>query len=283
MRYYFNLFMRYFKLLIVAIILIFASSCHKNHKVVDTKVLCHRGAGVGYNYVNDDTIYENTLSAVKYGFTHFDGVEVDVQRSKSGTLWVFHNSDLFIVDSLSPVCVPASNDVQIRNLNSKLPNYKRLCTLEEVLKYRISLKSQKYISLDVKGYFEESCIPGRNASKEYQVSTAEEIVRLVEIYNLQDYVLVETDYLDVLRTVKKLNSNISCYLLGYNSFEERLDKAKEINVDGLSFNFGDSSLTQESVERLHQANMQIQVWTITSEEELIRAKNLKVDFIQTDY
>lgn len=274
--------MRLYKFIILAIVFITVFSCEKKENVIETKVLCHRGSGIGFSYINGDTIYENTLEAVKYGFAHYDGVEIDIQKSKSGTLWVFHNSDLFHADSSTAICVPSSTDEQIRNLNLELPHFQKLCTLEEVLAYRSILKESKYISLDIKGYFEVNCIEGRNVSKEYQMATAQEIVRLIEKFNLQNFVLVETDYLDVLTKVKELNSDISCFVLGYNSFDKRFEKAEEINVNGLSFNFRDSSLTAEAINKLHSEDMKIQVWTITSEKELIKAKALKVDFIQTD-
>ncbi len=258
-------------------------SCAKKENTIATKVLCHRGSGVGISIFKGDTIYENTLNAVKFGFAYYDGVEIDIQKSKSGTLWVFHNSNLYQIDSNSTICVPCSSDEQLIELNDKLPKYKRLTTLETVLKYRQSLTNTKYISLDVKGYFESNCIPKRNVSKEYEIATAKEIVRLINKYNLQKYVLVETDYLDVLKTVKSLNPRISCFVLGYNNFDEHLNTVQKIGVDGLSFNYNDSSLTQQAINKLHNLNMKIQVWTIRNEKELKNAKILKVDFIQTDH
>ncbi len=247
-----------------------------------TKILCHRGSGIGFNINKGDSIYENTMDAVKFGFDNYDGIEIDIQKSKDGTLWVFHNSDFEIKDSLCPICIPNATDSEILILNTKLPPYKRLSRLEEVLKYRKSLNSNQYISLDIKGYFDTDCLSKRNVSKEYELNTANEIVRLINKYNLQEYVMVETDYLRVLQRVKALDSTISTFVLGYNNFNQRLAIAQKIKANGLSFNIHDTSLSQKAIERLHDKGMKIQVWTISSEVEKKKAKEMKADFIQTD-
>ena len=267
---------KYLFLFISITIIISIVSCNN-----EAKIIAHRGTGSEIKIINEDTIFENTLAAVKYGFDNFDGVESDIQMSKSGTIWLFHNDELYCIDTLSPKCIPSSTDKEIIELNKKLPNWRKLCTLEDVFKYQSTLNN-KYISLDVKGYFKTNCIKERDVSNEYTHTIANEIIRLSKKYELENYTLVETDYKEVLNTVKKESSSIECYLLGYNNFTDKMKYAIEKNYDGLSFNMNDTSLNKRNIELLHSNNLKIQIWTVNIADKKKKATELQADFIQSD-
>ena len=272
------------KVFFIAIITIFISilSCSNPPKQHKTRVICHRGSGIGITIIDGDTFFENTLEAINYGFQNFDGVEIDIQMSLSGTIWVFHNCEINILDTSNYFCIPSSTDEQIKIANSKLPKYQQLCTLEEVLKLHQSQFMEDFISLDLKGYFDAECLSQRNVSKEYEISIANEIVRLTNKYKMQDFIMVETNYTNALDQIKSKNSNIECYFLAYNQFEKNLEKAIDKNYNGLSFNFRDTSLNSTTLQKAHNSNMKVQVWTIANKEDMQRAKVLKPDFIQSD-
>ena len=57
----------------------------------DVRFLGHKGGGdnsFGATYI------ENTILSVKEGLKTLNGVEVDIQMSLDGTIWMFHNGDL---------------------------------------------------------------------------------------------------------------------------------------------------------------------------------------------
>ena len=253
----------------------------EKHVNVIPKIIAHRGTGSEIKIINEDTIFENTLAAVKYGFDNFDGVESDIQMSKSGTIWLFHNDDLYCFDTLSPKCIPSSTDKEIIELNTKLPYWRQLCTLEDVYKYQTTVDN-KYLSLDVKGYFKTTCIKNRNISDEYMHNIAKEIIRLAKKYNLENNTLVETDYKEVLNTIKNETSTIECYLLGYSNFTDKLNYAIEKRYDGLSFNMNDTSLNIKNIELLHNHKLKIQIWTVNIAKKKNHAIGLQPDFIQSD-
>jgi len=261
-------------------------SCNNEHKVEPKEyslhILAHRGTGRQMQIIDNDTIFENTLAAVKYGFTHFDGVETDIQMSKSGTIWLFHNDELLCLDTLNPMCIPNSTDDEILEHNKHLPSWRRLCTLEQVISYQSKQVDIKYISLDVKGYFKNTCIKGRNISNEYMLDIAHKIILLAKKYNTENYTLVETDYREVLNTIKDESTNIECYLLGYSNFTDKMNYAIKKGYDGLSFNMNDSSLTAKNIEQLHNNNLKIQIWTVNVSSKKPIALKLGADFIQSD-
>jgi len=266
---------KYTFLLLFAILILFGCNREK-------RVLAHRGSGSQLNIINGDTIYENTLKAIKYAFENFDGAEIDIQMSKSGTIWLYHNDELYTIDSLTPICIPSAKDSEIITLNSKLPIWKKLCTLEDILTYQSSLKDEKYISLDVKGYFKATCIDKRSVSNEYQHNIAKKIIALANKYNLENLILVETDYQEVLNYIKRNNNDIECYFLAYDNLIKKVDFAKEKDYDGISFNFNDSSLNNENIKYLHNNSLKIQIWTIHNKTDKQKTLNLDVDYIQSD-
>ncbi len=246
----------------------------------DPKILAHRGSGTIMQIIGKDTIIENTIAAAKYGFDNFDGIEIDIQMSKSGTIWLYHNSDLYNNDTQK--CILNSTDEEIITLNKDLPKWKQLCTLEDVFVYHSLLNKDKYISLDVKGYFNATCLGGRNISNEYQQNIADEIIRLTKRYKLENSVMIETDYKEVLDHITDNYDTLKCYFLAYRNFNKKLQEAIDCNYDGLSFSIKDTSLNKANIEKLHNKGLTIQIWTIRNNKEKQKALDLGADFIQSD-
>ncbi len=246
----------------------------------DPKILAHRGSGTIMQIIGKDTIIENTIAAAKYGFDNFDGIEIDIQMSKSGTIWLYHNSDLYNNDTQK--CILNSTDEEIITLNKDLPKWKQLCTLEDVFVYHSLLNKDKYISLDVKGYFNATCLEGRNISNEYQQNIADEIIRLAKKYKLENSVMIETDYKEVLDHITDNYDTLKCYFLAYRDFNKKLQEAIDCNYDGLSFSIKDTSLNKANIKKLHNKGLTIQIWTIRNNKEKQKALDLGADFIQSD-
>ncbi len=57
---------------------------------LDVSFLGHKGGG---NSTFNDFYIENTLPSIKYGLKALNGIEVDVQMSLDGTIWMYHNPD----------------------------------------------------------------------------------------------------------------------------------------------------------------------------------------------
>ncbi len=79
--------MKQIYIIFLAILLLYSGSCEKISYLPDnpfsgipTKVLMHRGNGF------NDNLLPNTLAAAEFGLSVLDGVELDIQLSKDGTL-----------------------------------------------------------------------------------------------------------------------------------------------------------------------------------------------------
>ena len=75
------------------LIFILLVACSKSELNKDIKLIAHAGTGI---YNPQRYFSENSLEAIEYAlsFSEVDGVELDVQFSKDGTAWLFHDETL---------------------------------------------------------------------------------------------------------------------------------------------------------------------------------------------
>ena len=244
---------------------------------VITKFLGHRGGSFETKSVFP--LRENTLPTIIQGFEHFDGVEVDVQQSAEGTVWLFHDGMYqYLGDTF---CIPTATDsfIEKSTFNSK---FHPLTKLEQIFEYLQANRLDKTISIDVKGYFDKTCFPMKNANHTYLTNLADSIVSLTQKYGLQNYVLVETDYQNVLDQIKFRDKRIKCFLLGYDQFSKRIKKTIDKGYDGVSHNISDPELSEVTIRAARTQGLQIQLWTPNDSGTLIKAFKMNPDFIQTD-
>lgn len=271
--------MIYKKTLFLGLVFLMSLGCTSSNKKLNHENLLfgHRGSGAN---VYDHRLIENTLPSIEFGLEHLDGCEVDIQLSKDGTIWIYHDDLLghFCDSSEIPAsCIPLSSDDFLKTIKQCRDGLEdRLYTLDEVLAVLSRPQFQnKFLSLDAKGYFDSICFPHRNASLEYQVTLATELVNLVNKYSVHDRIIVETNYLDLLKAVKSQNPAIRCHLLGYSDFNKCVEKALDNELDGVSFSLFDDSMTPETVQEAKLKGLEVQVWPINDSLMLDKALNMR--------
>lgn len=247
-------------------------------------ILGHRATGSGYN----SGFLENTLPAVEEALKYADGVEVDVQLSSSNTIWLYHDAlfkDLcpqseLLINSTNSYCIPTTADSIIEKLvicNGGSED--RVYKLEELFEL-VSEYENKIISVDVKGYFTESCIEGSNVSKDYLENMGGNLYRLILKYDLLERVVIETSYTYLFEIIKSKNSSVNCHLLGYNNLDEKIERSVNSSYQGISFNLHDSSLTANAANKIREENLQLQLWTIRNEKDYKTAMTMQPFAIQ---
>ncbi|MBW6481176.1 MAG: glycerophosphodiester phosphodiesterase [Bacteroidales bacterium] len=237
-----------------------------------TRILGHRGSGL-----TSEEFRENTFSSVVNAFERLDGAEVDIQCSKDGTIWLFHDANL---PGNELLCVPGATDRELEELSRESENF-TITRLEEIFEYMMQMERTPILSLDVKGHFTNGCFDTDNAPNSYFDLMAKSLSDLLARYPLHTHVLVETDYMYFLELLKKTEPKVELYLLGYSNFSERIDKAFNSGYHGISYNFKDEYLTHEEIELARQKGLKVQLWTIYNEEDMQEALSWKPDFIQT--
>lgn len=106
----------------------------------------HRGCGDNTDFV------ENTISAAEYGLTKMDGIELDIQMSKDGTLWLDHDNEVHDCDGNVVGCFQELTDQQIKGA-AECDGVVRYHTLESVFELMSAKYPDSYISLDIKGQY----------------------------------------------------------------------------------------------------------------------------------
>lgn len=267
------------KYLYITLLFLLITSCKSDEEtqpIIENLYFGHRGSGAD---VYQKKYIENTLPSVEYALNHLDGCEVDIQMSKDGTIWLYHDDLLgHFCDTTKEVsfCIPTSTDAVIQDLQQCRKNLSdRIYKLDEVLNLLSEHKNRnKFLSLDVKGYFDSLCFPYRNAPDMYFKKMAKELVLMVEGYGLTDQIILETGYTNFLDEVKKSNEKIRCHLIGYENFSDVVSRALDKNYEGVSFSLFDESINPQAVQQAKLKGLEVQVWPINDTLLLKKAKAL---------
>lgn len=260
------------------ILLCLLLSCDKIDYVPDnpfanipTVVLMHRGNGSNTEYV------ENTLPAALYGFSVLDGVELDIQISESGTLWLDHDNEVIDCDGNIIGCFSDMTDEEIEEHNvcdGEIRHY----TLESVFQEMSAHYNTSYISLDIKTQF---CnIPSTTEEMERM---ADAVVALVTKYHLEGQVIAESSSISFLERISDQNSPVGQALIVLEDLDKGLADAYELKARALSYNWdAEEPITNESVELIHRKGFGAILWVVNTPDDIASAWRMKPDVIQTD-
>ncbi len=234
-----------------------------------TIVLMHRGSG------NHPDIKENTLEAAAYGLSVLDGIELDIQMSADGTIWLDHDNKVFDCDGNEVGCFQKLHDDEIEAA-AECDGEIRYHTLESVFQLMSSEYPQSYISLDVKTqYCELFNIP----SEMRQMASS--IMHLVEKYNMHRKVLVESSSLAFMEEFDNQKSVGQC-VISLGDVDKGLADARISKARGISLKYGIEAIDGDVVDLIHRKGYALIMWTINEPDDISAAWTSGPDFIQTD-
>ncbi len=136
---------------LIGFILVFFS-CNKGEQIPNVPIISHAGEGI-FNPAR--IFHENSLEALNYAlqFEELYGVEMDIQMSKDGTIWLFH--DEFLEEStFGKGAICSLSDNELEGIRYQTLNRERLLKLEEI--NFENFKHEKQIYLDIKLF--NSCV-----------------------------------------------------------------------------------------------------------------------------
>jgi glycerophosphoryl diester phosphodiesterase len=260
----------------LAILLLYSGSCEKISYLPDnpilgipTKVLMHRGNGF-----NDDLI-PNTLEAAAFGLSVLDGVELDIQLSKDGTLWLDHDNEVHDCAGNKIGCFQTLTDSEIQAY-AVCDGVVRYNTLESVFELMSSDYPDSFISLDIKGQYCEIL-----NTKEAMRQMAESVLALVEEYNMEKKVLVESSSLEFLAELEDQSLVSQCFIT-FGDVDEGLANAAATKCRGVSLEYGVEELNEEVVDLVHDKGYGLVIWVVNEPDDIQLVWNSAPDFIQTD-
>jgi glycerophosphoryl diester phosphodiesterase len=234
-----------------------------------TKVLMHRGSG------NNPDLVGNTYSAAEYGLSTLDGIELDIQLSGDGTLWLDHDNQVHDCDGNVIGCFQEMSDVEIKDA-AGCGGIIRYHTLESVFDLMASRYPQSYISLDIKGQY---CQILNTSSIMKQM--AQSVLALVAKYNMEKKVLIESGSLAFMDEMSNQSSVGQC-VISLGDVDKGLADAKVTKARGISLKYGIEEVNAEIVALIHRKGYGIMLWSINEPADIVSTWNSHPDFIQTD-
>ncbi len=263
-------------ILIFALLMLAISSCEKITYSVDnpiaglpTSVLMHKGSGENPDFI------PNTLAGAKFGLSVLDGIELDIQISADGTLWLDHDNEVRDCYGNIIGCFQEMTDDEI-NAYGICNGTVKYNTLESVFELMSSEYPESLLSLDVKGQYCELL-----NTPETMRLMAEEIINLVVKYKMENKVLVESSSLAFMNELDNQDIVGQC-VISLGDIDEGIANAAATKARGISLKYGVEELNGEVVSLIHKKGYGLIVWLINEPEDIVHVWNSKPDFIQTD-
>lgn len=235
-----------------------------------TKVLMHRGGGGGGPY------RENTTDAVLYGAGLLGGVEVDVQVSANGTLWLGHDNEVLACDGVTQVgCFQDLGDAEIEPhaICGGVEHYSRLDDVFQAVKL---VYPETLYSLDIKGQY---C---RTLGVDEARAMAGEVERLVAAHGLGEKVAVESSQREFMERIVASATPIYSFVVALDDIDGPLSAAANLGATGISLKYHTEPIDAGVVKGIHDVGYRIILWTIDSPEDIAATWEMQPDVIETD-
>lgn len=124
---------------------IWLASCSKNKDYDDILVIGHAATGLE---IMNSVYHDNSREAFEFALSidGSDGVELDVQMSKDGKLWFYHDSDLESQTD-GEGCIPDRTTVELSALKYKSIHQEKLFSLQQL---DTALLAGKHLFIDLR-------------------------------------------------------------------------------------------------------------------------------------
>ncbi len=243
------------KNILLLLFILFVGSCASNNDII---VVGHRGA-MGH-------ALENTIESVKKAIQlNVDGIEIDVFKSKTGELVVYHDPFLSRLSNSNAFIEQISLD-SIKKV--ELKGGLSIPTLKEVIDI---IPEKIFLNIELKG--------SNTAFKTNKV-----IIEYLKELNLPPSKFIISSFRwDELKKFRDLNKDIPIAILvdSLYKIDNAIKLAKEINA--IALNPNNKFITKKIVNKIQSNNIKVFPYTINSPKNIKRMKLMGVDAIITDY
>ena len=233
----------------------FLVSCLSNKDIL---VVGHRGA-MGH-------ARENTIESVKKAIElNVDGIEIDVFKSKTGELVVYHDPFLSRLSNSNAFIEQISLD-SIKKI--KLLGGQSIPTLNEVIEI---IPENIFLNIELKG-------------ENTAIETNKVIIEYINRSNFTPSSFIVSSFRwDELVEFRNTNKDVPIAILvdSLYKIDIAIKLAKEINA--FAINPNNEFLTKEIVKKVQSFNIKVYPYTINDLSSIKRMKSMGVDAIITDF
>jgi len=243
------------KNILLLLFILFIGSCASNKDMI---VVGHRGA-MGH-------ALENTIESVKKAIQlNVDGIEIDVFKSKTGELVVYHDPFLSRLSNSNAFIEQISLD-SIKKV--ELKGGLSIPTLKEVIDI---IPEKIFLNIELKG-------------SNTALKTSKVIIEYLKEFNFPPTKFIISSFRwDELKKFRDLNKDIPIAILvdSLYKIDNAIKLAKEINA--IALNPNNEFITKKIVNKIQSNNIKVFPYTINSPKNIKRMKLMGVDAIITDY
>lgn len=230
------------------------------------KIWAHRGAS-GH-------APENTLPAFELAYQlGANGIELDVQLTKDGVPVVIHDERIDRVsDGTGYVRDYMLEELRKFNMNKQFPAYGRvqIPTLSEV--YDFVRNTDMMVNLELKN------------GLVYYPHLEEKVLQLAEEKGLTDRIIYSSFYHSSMRRIQRLQPSAKTAFLYSEGILDIEEYAKKYGAYAVHPFLGNVKYPgNDIVQKCHDADIQVNVWTVNEEADFDRMKELGVDAVITNY
>ncbi len=239
---------------------IYKGSYNLNIEHVRTQeVTAHRGASRDYP--------ENTMIAfTKAKELGADWIELDVQQTKDGRIIVMHDTNFKRTTGVNKHTWELTYD-EIEKLDAgsfKDKSFKgeKIPLLEEVIEFAKDNNMKLNIELKPTGH---------------ETDFEKTVIDIINSYSFKKDCVITSQVYDVLENVKEYDDTIeTVYVMSFAYGDiTKLQAADHFSVEA-------TSVTSTLVNRVHKEGKELYVWTVNTEENMLKMIDLRVDNIITD-
>ncbi len=244
-----------YKKILIVLFITFLVSCLSNKDIL---VVGHRGA-MGH-------ALENTIESVKKAIElNVDGIEIDVFKSKTGELVVYHDPFLSRLSNSNAFIEQISLD-SIKKI--KLLGGQSIPTLNEVIEI---IPENIFLNIELKG-------------ENTAIETNKVIIEYINRSNFTPSSFIVSSFRwDELVEFRNINKDVPIAILvdSLYKIDIAIKLAKEINA--FAINPNNEFLTKEIVKNVQSFNIKVYPYTINDLSSIKRMKSMGVDAIITDF
>ncbi len=249
------------------LVILFITSCNKDSINHDVPIIAHAATGL---YNPQQYFHDNSKEGIEYAlsFTELDGIEVDIQRSKDGTFWLYHDDRLENnTNGTGQIC--EKYDSEIEGLNYSTLRREKLVRLTEVDFESFSAK--KTLFLDLKTY--SSC--------NYDSLIVDDI-----ILSLGELALFELPHYDVKLIVNDIRFAYAIGLAGYtiycdiNSLANGKERLELYPYDG--FFIRNRNITEKETKELLDFAVKVVIFDVRTPLSIRRAKQKRPTYLMVE-
>jgi len=230
-------------------------SCTSNKDIL---VVGHRGA-MGH-------VLENTIESVQKAIElNVDGIEIDVFKSKTGELVVYHDPFLSRLSNSNAFIEQISLD-SIKKI--ELIGGYFIPTLKEIVDI---IPEKIFLNIELKG-------------QDTAFETNKIIINYLNSYNFPvSKFIISSFKWDELKKIRSFNKDIPIAILvdSLYKIDDAIKLAKQINAVALNPN--KNFITKEIVNNIQSNNIKVYPYTINTPRNIRRIRSMGVDAIITDY